>query len=259
MGWLGKVWLPVGSMAMFYLIGQVGLMLALRHLEPSRVSPLLGVKVIFMAGLSAFFVQPQVHGTGAGGTAGLTWMQWAGVVLSVVAAVGLNFAGTALKKRAAAAILLACVSFTLSDWSIAWGNKALHEALPKAADIQVSFLNAAFCYVMCAVPAVLLMPLWGSKKGKDWVDAVPFAASWFAGMLLLFWCFAEVGPLLGVILQSTRGLMSIVIGALVMKWGQVHMEPAHTRGAWVWRAGAGVVMFVAISLYVIKDAGRLGW
>jgi hypothetical protein len=258
--WLCKVWLPVAAMGGAYLVGQVGQILALRHLEPSRVSPLLGVKVVFVALLSTIVVPPPVRAMG-GAAVGLTWMQWTGVVLAAVAAVGLNFAGSALKKRAMGGILLACVAFSLSDWSIWWGNSAIKEALPGFSEVRLSFLNAALCYIMTAVPALVLMPWWGSRKGKDWRDAVPFAVTWFGGMLFLFWCFAEVGPVLGVILQATRGLMSIGIGALLLWWGHVHMEPASSRRAWVQRVVAGVLMFLAISLYVIKEPGRInmGW
>jgi hypothetical protein len=246
-------------MTAYYLIGQMGMILALRHAEPSRVSPLMGIKIIFLAGLSAFWPQPQI--TGAVPVAGLTWMQWAGVILSVAAAVGLNYAGAALKKRAVAGIMLACLAFTFSDWNIARGNVAIHAALPGASVLQVSFLNVGLAYLLAAVPAVALAPWWGTRKAKDWLDAGPFAGAWFAGMLFLFWCFAEVGPLLGAILQSTRGLISIVIGSLLIYWGHLHMEPHSTRGVLARRLAAGALMFVAVGLYVLKVPGnlRMGW
>jgi len=253
--WVLEVWQPVFLMTLFYLVGQVGMTLALRHAEPSRVSPLMGVKIIFLAGLSSFLTQPQVAATVP--VVGLTWMQWAGVILSVVAAVALNYAGAALRKRAVAAILLACLAFTFSDWNIGRGNLAIHGALPGALILQVSFLNVGLAYVLAAVPALALAPLWGTRKAKDWLDAAPFAVTWFAGMLFLFWCFAEVGPLLGAILQSMRGLMSIIIGSLLIHWGHVHMEPHSSRGVLARRLAAGALMFVAVGLYVIKEPGNL--
>jgi len=253
--WLGDVWVPVLQMTLFYLVGQVGMILALRHAEPSRVSPLMGVKIVFLAGLSSFLAQPQVAATAP--VVGLTWMQWAGVILAVVAAVALNYAGVAFKKQAVAAVMLACLAFTVSDWNIARGNVAIRAALPGASILQISFLNVGLAYVLAAVPAMALAPIWGTRKVKDWMDAAPFAVTWFAGMLFLFWCFAEVGPLLGAILQSTRGLMSIIIGSLLIHWGHVHMEPHSSRGVLARRLAAGALMFGAVGLYVIKVPGNL--
>jgi hypothetical protein len=258
--WLGDVYEPLLQTTFFYLVGQVGMILALRYAEPSRVSPLMGVKIIFLAGLSAFLTQPQVAATAP--VAGLTAMQWAGVILSVVAAVALNYAGAALRKRAVAAVLLACLAFTFSDWNIGRANVAIHAALPGASVLRVSFLNVGLAYILAAIPALGLAPVWGTRKTRDWMDAAPFAVAWFAGMLFLFWCFAEVGPLLGAILQSTRGLISIIIGSLLIHWGHLHMEPHSTRGVLARRLAAGALMFVAVGLYVIKVPGNLrigGW
>ncbi len=254
--WIWDVRQPVLLMTLFYLIGQLGMILALRHAEPSRVSPLMGVKIIFLAGLASYLPQPQVAAA-ATPVVGLTSLQWAGVILSVVASIALNYAGAALRKRAVAAILLACLAFTISDWNIQRANVAIAHALPTASKLQVSFLNVGLSYVLAALPALALAPLWGTRKPRDWLDAAPFAAAWFAGMLFLFWCFAEVGPLLGAILQSTRGLISILIGSLLIHWGHHHMEPHSPRRVLLRRLAAGALMFLAVSLYVIKDLHNL--
>jgi len=93
---------------------------------------------------------------------------------------------------------------------------------------------------------------------SDWKDALPFALTWFAAMLLLFYAFSAVDILLTTILQCTRGFLTIVLAYVVMHWGHHHIEPKMPRWILVQRLAAGVLMFVGISLYVVKDVGRLG-
>ncbi|HEY4329064.1 MAG TPA: hypothetical protein VGN88_04955 [Phycisphaerae bacterium] len=249
--WIWKVREPLLQMTFFYLIGQMGITLALRHAEPSRVSPLMGLKTIFLAGLSTFLPQPQL--TQASQAVGLTGLQWAGVGLSLVAAIALNYAGTKLRKHAIWAILLACTSFAFADWNIARTNVALKAVLPGLSTVAISFLNVGLCYFLAGVVGWAAAPWYGSRKGRDWADAVPFAAAWFAGMLCLYWCYAEVGPLLGVILQSTRGLMSILMGSLLVYWGHLHLEPINSRKVFIRRFAAGALMCLSVTLYVIGD------
>ena len=62
-----------------------------------------------------------------------------------------------------------------------------------------------------------------------------------------------VGPLLGNILQSTRGLISILLGSLFAYLGHFHIESEISRREFFGRLGAGVLMTAAVSLYVLGD------
>jgi len=82
-----------------------------------------------------------------------------------------------------------------------------------------------------------------------WVRAVPFAVTWFAAMLFLFGCFARIDVVYGNIVQSTRGLMSIGLGALVAAAGFERLERRVDRGVLLRRLGAALLMTGAIVLF----------
>jgi hypothetical protein len=250
-----NVWIPALQIALYYMMGQVGLFLALRHSEASRVSAMLGFKIAVLAIMSSFFVTPHMAGdTSATGQAGLTATQWLAVALSVLAALALGSVGTLMRKRAIFGVLLACVFFSLSDWYITKTCVALREL--GEGRLVASMIGVVLCHGACGIAGVVALPLWGSSRKRDWIDALPYAVSWFVAILILYACFATVGPLLGNILQSTRGLMSILMGVLVAKWGHLHIEPLSGKGVFIRRMAAGLLMFFAVSLYAIRDPSQ---
>jgi drug/metabolite transporter (DMT)-like permease len=255
-----SVWEPLLQMVFFYMVGQTSITIALRYVEASRASPLQGIKIIFLASLAAFFSQPKI--TGPTDPPGLTVLQWMGAGLAVVAAGTLHYAGAKIHRTAILAIVIGCAGYALADWNISRTNVALVKAIYPAGltageAVKVSFINVGLCYGSTGLVGMMLMPAWGSRQLKDWRDSAPFAAAWFVGMLLLYWCYAEVGPLLGAILQSSRGLLSILIGSLIVWWGHHHIEPHGGKGVFLRRLAAGSLMFLAVTLYVIRDPGRL--
>ena len=68
-------------------------------------------------------------------------------------------------------------------------------------------------------------------------------------MLLLFGCFQAVDVVFGNILQSTRGLISIVLGAGLAGAGMVHLEKKVSRGVFWRHMAAAMLMSAAIVLY----------
>ena len=97
----------------------------------------------------------------------------------------------------------------------------------------------------------------GRKKPRsqagDWRDAFPFAAAWFIGMLLLYWCYAEVGPLLGAISAIQPGAYVDIAGdAKLVWWGHHHIEPHSGWGMFLAADGGRRSWMVgAVSLYVM--------
>ena len=237
-------WAPLAGTALFYLLGQVGLMMALRRTEPSRVSPLLGFKIVILAVMSVSLP------ASAGGTGMLSPLQWAGVALCVVAAVSLNYSGARLSASAAWAVVFACVAYSLSDWHIKIlvdvVTAETHSSRPLAAT-----LATCLCYIVCGGLSLAFLPFAGPRSGRDWRGAIPFALSWFVAMLFLFASFGFLNVVFGNILQSTRGLMSVAISSLLVRWGMLHLEPAAGRGVFVKRLASAAVMIAAVALYML--------
>jgi hypothetical protein len=238
---------PLAGTAVFYLLGQLGLMMALKNVEPSRVSPLLGFKIVFLAIMSVTLPPPNSAGS-TGNT--LTALQWAGTALCVVAAVSLNYSGKRLSAGAIFAILFACIAYSLSDWHITLLVVAIQQSaacsFPRAA-----MFGAALSYIVCGVIALPFLVRYGSRQWKEWRGAIPFALAWFAGMLTLYTSFGLLNVLFGNILQSTRGLMSVAISTLLVRWGHLHLEPETGKGVFIRRLAAATLMFLAVTLYMI--------
>ena len=105
-------------------------------------------------------------------------------------------------------------------------------------------------YVASGIMVMPLLPKFGSKSPIQWRRATPFALAWLVAMAFLFVCFAYAGVVLGGIVQSTRGLISIGLGAILAAQGLVHLE-SHVSRAIFWRriAAAGLMM-LAVGLFV---------
>jgi hypothetical protein len=69
-------------------------------------------------------------------------------------------------------------------------------------------------------------------------------------MLSLYICFGLLNALDGNVLQSTRGLMSVCVGALFVRFGHLHVEPAIGRHVFARRLFSAALMFLAVYLYL---------
>jgi drug/metabolite transporter (DMT)-like permease len=243
--------LPLIGETLFYIAGQFSLATALKYAEASRVSPLMTSKLILTATLASLFGQP-VGAT----SAWITPLQWFAVLLCLFAAISINFSGGRIRIKALLAIAAAAGFFALSDYGINLMIKAMLTS-PGIDKLHASLLTEVFCYLTTGVLALPLLKPLGSRIQRDWAGAVPFGLAWFVAMVFLFLAFSSVGVLLGSILQCTRGFITIILGAGLMYAGQGHIEAKQPRGVIARRLLAGLLMFVGIALYVIRDPGKL--
>ena len=99
-----------------------------------------------------------------------------------------------------------------------------------------------------------VLPVWFGIGQVAWSDvrrATPYALTWLLSMVFLYACFALVNVVLGNIVQSTRGLISILLAPIMARsddWG--HLEAAQSPHAVLRRALVAVVMTGAVALYV---------
>lgn len=233
---LDRYILPLLGTSGFYLLGQLGLFLALHSSDASRVSPLLGLKVMMLA----FFTVLVLHQHLAGA-------QWAAVTLSVAAAVLLSYSGGRLHGRAMLALLLACVFYCGSDLSI----RVLVDRLAVLGPVRSVLWAVACSYVLSGGMGLALMPWAGRGAMRDLPYAIPWAASWLAAMVFLYACFASIGVVFGNIVQATRGPLSVLLGAQLARLGLEHLELRTTRGVFIRRLAAASLMFLAIALFFL--------
>lgn len=233
---------PLMGSVVFYLLGQVCLFRAVRLTDASRVSPLLGLKILVLALITVLaFDQPLTH------------LQWVAVLASLAAAAGLNYSGGGqVPLGASGAVLGACVFYSFSDLSIV----ALTQALAPDGGFRGILLGNALAYVFAGAVGLTLVAVNGSehRRRAQWRDALPVAATWFLAMIFLFACFRMIGAVFGNIVQSTRGPVSILIGMAIAHGGHVHLE--QRVGVWtlVRRLGAALLMCAAIALFAHEKA-----
>lgn len=243
---LARFILPLAGAAGFYLLGNIILFGLLRTLEASRLTPFLGLKVFILAMIVAIFLREPLSAT-----------QWLAVGLSVAATALLQGTAGGLPGAALGRVLVVCLCFALSDLFIVRLIDALDASGPGPsarlfAAVVGMLLNYVACGVVC-MPIVLLgwlRPAAGTA-GQAWRTAAAYAATWLLAMAALYACFALVGAVFGNVVQSTRGIMSVVIGATLAHFGWHELEQRVDRATLVRRIGAASLMTAAIAVYVL--------
>jgi uncharacterized membrane protein len=235
--WAGPLVWTVG----FYVAGQFLFFFSVKRAEASRVSPLLGLKVLFLALVTVLVLRQPLAG-----------VQWLAVGLCLAAAVGLNYTGGMLPRAAAGAMTVAALVYALSDLGVA----ALARVFSPDGSVRGVLLASFVSYVLCLLIAVAMLPAIKpeQRRREDLIAALPVGASWLVAGVLLFACFREIGPLFGNIVQSLRGPFSVVMGLLVASLGQIHLEQKLTASVFLRRLASAVLMCIAIALFMIGGA-----
>jgi drug/metabolite transporter (DMT)-like permease len=217
-----------------YLAAQACFFLSLKRTDASRVSPLLGLKIIILAAISIFFLNQ--HFSPA---------QWGSIGLSLGAAYLLGNVGTKIPFKSWAWILGACFFYSLSDLCI----KQLISRFNEHGLFRASILSTCLCYILSGIVSVACLPLFPFRSFARWKIAFPFAVFWYTGICFLFGCFGSIGVVFGNIVQSTRGVMSILMGSVVASRGYEHIEEKVAITVLVYRIFAGMLMIAAIALF----------
>lgn len=219
----------------FYLLAQVFLFAALVKSEASRVSPLLGIKIIIIGLISVFFLQQS-----------LNLSQWTAILLSVAAALLLSNSGIKLHLSTIVLIILACISYSIADLYI----KVLVDHFGYLGVLHGAVLGTGLTYLLCGLAGGVYMLFRIRRVNRQtWLYSLPFALTWLCAMFFLFSCFALIGVVFGNIIQSTRGIMSIGMGYLLANVGFERLEPKTTRTALVRRAAAAILMTGSVALF----------
>ena len=231
--WGQVIWPLVGT-AFFYLLGQIGLVIALRKSEPSQISPMLAFKLLVLALLTIFLRHEHI----------LT-LQWLAITCCLAGSIILNYSSDKLPLTTLAVVFFTCLFYALSDWNITILVSSFGP-LPKW---QAFGCSSLLCYALCGLVAVAFLPWYGSRNPRDWTAASPFSLTWLMGMFGLFACFGLVGVVYGNILQSTRAIMGVGLAALLTHLGHHHIENMRNRSVFYRRLTAAFFMAAAMGLW----------
>jgi drug/metabolite transporter (DMT)-like permease len=230
---------PLAGCLFFYLSGQLCLFRAVKVTDASRISPLLGLKLLVLSFTAVLLFSERI-----------TPLQWLAVGISLVAAVGLNYSGGGIPWRGLLAIGGACVAYAFSDLSIV----AMTKVLAPHHEFKGILLGASLAYILSGGIGVALASLGPpeDRTAQKWKDALPVAVTWFAAMIFLFVCFRLLGAVFGNIVQSMRGPFSILFGAALAARGHVHLESEVSRWTLLRRLVAALLMCAAIALFAYE-------
>lgn len=233
-GW----WTQLGGIIAMFIVAQISLLSALRLADASRIAPLLGFKIAVLALISVLQGAP------------LTGTQWLGVGLAVAAAWVLNDVGGRLPWRVTLLAFMACLAYAVADTFIKGCIDIGREVSGDESAFGVPMFTVAAVFGSLGLIALPLLKIFGSREPVSWRDSAPYAVLWLLSMIALYATFASLGTVLGAILQSARGLTSILLGIALAGLGWQHLEQKHGWAVQARRLGAAALMCLAVVLYV---------
>ena len=216
-----------------FVAGQYGFFQTLREMEASRLSSLLGLKIIILAMVSMLVTRLPLH-----------FLQWIAIILCSVGAIGMNFTGGRITWKGALWLGFMLLTYSICDLIEA----ELILEMRGSSLIADSTAVAALMYLFLGLLTLpcLLKYRWNFRKA---VDALPYAVTWYCAIILLFLCYGSIGAVFGNIVQASRGIISVILGAWLLHLGYENLEPRVDRKAWCRRFLMAVVMICAMSLY----------
>lgn len=219
------------------LIAQICYFFAVRVIEASRLSTMLGLKIIFLVLLNMIFLGQNIN----------AW-QWTAVLLSVAAAFVMNHSGLRLTVKSVVGVLLCCVFLAASDIA----DFQLVSTMPGTNALRRGVLATAYCYGqlgLLSLPALFFIKF-------DWQKfraAVPYSLAWLSTMLVFFLCIGLLGTVFTSIIQSARGLISVLMGAAIAALGYAHVESRGTNAVWFGRMAAALMIMTAVLIFALTQ------
>ncbi|MBR7103769.1 MAG: EamA family transporter [Lentisphaeria bacterium] len=230
-----RFFLLAAGQVVTFLIGQTSFFMMLKHVEATRASSLLGLKLL------ALVVITTVCGEK------LSMMQWIAVLLCTTAAVGMNFSGSRIRWSSFFWLLSAVFFYALCDICIT----KMMRMMPGDSMLVNAFgvLGVSYTALGFAVlPGLFKYPL---KKG-ELGDSVPYGIFYFVSMLFLYTSFGLIGVVFGSIIQAGRGIFSILLGIVLLRAGVEKNEPDVSGKIWLRRSVMAILMLSAMILYTLS-------
>lgn len=224
---------------MVFSAGQFGFFSALRTIEPSRMSSLLGLKIPVLALMYT-----------ATAAVPLGWIRWLAVLLSCISAVGMNWSGgVRFSRRGICWLAVTLVAYALTDLV-----ETRLVTMPAGGSlIRNAFAVGALCYLVLGIATLPLLRRFRFTR-RQFVLAVPFAVTWYLSQMLLFVCFGSIGTVFGNVIQASRGVMSVAMGWLLLRRnGPGCGETGISGRMWLRRLAAAILMMLGIALYSLAE------
>lgn len=234
-----SVIMPLLGTAGFYLAAQWVLFRTLRHHESSQITPLLGLKIP-LTGIFLFLLfGKMIHPLG-----------WFAICLCAAGSMIISPPRGRIEIKLLATILIITAGYSGSDISIP-------HLINRMKDVSNLPIVAALCltYIFCGIIGTIVLFYGNFKKNNPLSIQIqtlifPYSITWFLSIGTLFVCFSQIGPVFGSMLQATRGIISVMLGALLTYFGYLTIENLSSRRILLFRLFGGLVITGAIVLYM---------
>ena len=231
-----RFFLYLAGESFFFLFAQVSWFMMLRHVEASRAASLIGLKVLAIAVLTFLLgSSPSV-------------LQWLAIVLCTFAAVGMNFSGGKISLKSILWLIIAVFCYAVCDICIT----EMMNQMPGKSMMLNAICVMGFTYTaigLCILPGLLKYP----PEREKLKDALPYSCFYFGSILFLMACFGTIGVIFGSIIQSSRGVISVSLGIILLKTGLEKTEPDVSGRVWIQKLVMSILMLAAMSLYAISN------
>ena len=218
----------------FMVIGQYAFFRTLREIEASRLASLLGLKILILAAISLIFL---------GGRIG--FLQTVAIFVSAAAAMAMNWSGGGnISLKGCVWLFLTLLFYSLADLA----ETRMVLMVQTGNMIRDGIIIGGVSYFALGLSTVPVL----FRCQRSWRllrDAAPFGFAWFYAMTLLFMCFGALGTVFGNVVQSSRGLFSVLIGLILAEMGANKIESKVSGFTWIRRGIAALLMMLAIFLY----------
>ena len=219
-----------------FILGQGSFFIALKHCEASRLSSLLGLKIIV---LTVIFMLTKHEYPVMG--------QWTAVFMAAAAAMLINWTGSfRMSFKGWFFTFSTLVFYSLCD--INETNLVLTIAKSNYGVLKASIIATSAIYTVLGLISLPGLFFFKPTK-KQFLLSAPYALLWLSSQVFLMTCFAMVLPVFGNVSLASRGLISVVLGAMLSLVGLQKLDAAISRKQWIYRAIAAILMIGAIAVY----------
>ena len=232
----GRLFATLAVWIIVFFVGQGAFFMALRFFEASRLSSLLGLKIIVLTAICI-----------VADRAFPNFGQYLAILMAAVAAVTINWSGSggSLKSKGWIFVFITLICYSLAD--ILETAIVLCFVESGLGPVRSAFASTALSYT--ALGFVSLPGLFFVKPDRHFLLSGPYALVWLLSQAALLTCFSQVLPVFGNVILASRGMFSVLLGALASAVGLGAIEARITRAQWVRRGLAAFLMVLAIAVY----------
>ena len=232
-------WRMLGYVAMTdigLIVGHWGFFSAQKYIESSRIASLMGLKILVVALLAIVLLREK-----------FTLLQYIAMLGAAGAGILMNSSSGKLQWGGMGYLALTLVGYAFSDLGIQLVVKEINVSDPIIGGLSGFVTNYA------PVGVIALFCLKPMKiDRKKFFAAAPQGICWIFSMLGLYVCFGLMGAAFGNVLQASRGIISLIIGAFLSYFAiQNFDEQKQSAAVWIRKGLAALLMFGAIVLYAV--------